>query len=137
MTDKREPMPDLFGGGADEKSDIMDELTGVGGKRPAAKTSKRPAAKTSKRQNALPGRALTTYLEAEKVRSTIYFSEETIELLEAAQARLKRLVSKAAGKEKRNLVTKSLLAEVALQIVLGELEEKGTESQIAKWLSEL
>ena len=60
------------------------------------------------------------------IKATYYFSPETIEAIDEAWMKLRRLAG--AG---RSSVSKSLIVEKAIQMALKELEHKGDKSQIA------
>ena len=59
-----------------------------------------------------------------KVKATYYLSQEAIDALEDAQYRLRRL----AG-ENRARVSKSLIVELAVKMVLEDVEAKGDKSR--------
>jgi hypothetical protein len=73
----------------------------------------------------------------EKTKVTLYFEDDTIAQLDAAQLRLRNLAADTVGKDKRKLVTKSIVVEWALKAALKELEEAGPASLLAKEIARL
>lgn len=65
----------------------------------------------------------------EKVKVTYYLSPQTLDALEEAKLKLRRLIPKA----KRQIST-SAIVDVAIQIVLSELDSEGEKSQLASLL---
>ena len=65
-----------------------------------------------------------------KVKTTYYLGEETHENLEDARLAIADMLPE----ETRHRVTRSLLVELALRIVLRDFEKKGRESAICQWL---
>ena len=105
---------------------IMGELLG-GGPEPATKQDKppkHPASISAKHHTGTPVQQLTGNLKP--VKATYYFSPETIEAIDEAWMKLRRLAG--AG---RSSVSKSLIVEKAIQMALKELASKGDKSQIA------
>lgn len=96
---------------------------------PVEQQDSKPARRRSKAPT-----VLGEYINGEKVKATYYLSEETLQRLEEAIPRLKRQAG-IVHKEKRRLVTKSLIVEAALQIVLDELTEKETEAALNKMMT--
>ncbi len=93
-----------------------------------------------RRRRSIATTRMGNYVNGEKTKATYYLSEETLQALEEALPKLKRLAGGLRHKEKRRLVTKSLIVEAALQIVLAELaegEEAGTHSPLAKKIMEI
>ena len=72
-----------------------------------------------------------------KVKATFYFDPDCIDSLESSWTRLRSLVAKTNSPNKRRLVTKSLIVELALKAALDELEQEGTASRLAKEMSRL
>jgi hypothetical protein len=68
---------------------------------------------------------------SDKAKATYYLLPETVEDLEAAWIRLRQMVGQVEKLQKTQ-VSKSLIVEAALEIVLEELERKGTDSQLAR-----
>ena len=97
---------------------IMGELLG-GNPEPAAKQDKPPKQRTSISVQQSDG-------NLKPIKATYYFSPETIEAIDEAWMKLRRLAG--AG---RSSVSKSLIVEKAIQMALKELEHKGDKSQIA------
>jgi len=114
-----------------ETPDVMDEL--FGGQEPAQEEPKKRPAKqqTSKPASQYTNR-LKAYMEQDKAKATYYLSPETMAELEEAWLRLRKAVASSVGQEQRGQVSKSLLVEAALQIVLEELEQEGMDSRLAK-----
>ena len=95
---------------------------------PAAKQVKPPKRRASisvKQYTGTPVRQPTGNLKP--IKATYYFSPGTIEAIDEAWMRLRRL----AGTAGRSSVSKSLIVEKAIQMALKELERKGDKSQIA------
>jgi|GEM_PF-3233244 len=65
-----------------------------------------------------------------KVKTTYYLNEETHENLEDARLAIADMLPE----ETRHRITRSLLVELALRIVLRDFEKKGRESAICQWL---
>ena len=114
--------------------------------KPAKKQSRKPAkkkdSKPSKRQTVkMQSQRLREYMEGDKVKSTVYLSDETHEDLEFAvlKARqfLPKMLPKDEAKKKRGQVSRSMLIELALQDMLDDLEENGIESRLGKRLAGL
>jgi hypothetical protein len=63
----------------------------------------------------------------EKVKATYYISQSTIDALEDAWYQLR----KEASPENRGEISKSLIVDIALKIVIEDLRKQGTESQLA------
>lgn len=63
----------------------------------------------------------------ERVKATFYFDPAVLERLEEAWHRLRKLTKGA----ERGKVSKSLIVEVALDMVLRDLEEQGEASHLA------
>jgi hypothetical protein len=105
---------------------IMGELLG-GNPEPAAKQDKPPKQRAGisvKQYTGTPAQQPTADLKP--IKATYYFSPETIEAIDEAWMKLRRLAG--AG---RSSVSKSLIVEKAIQMALKELEHKGDKSQIA------
>ena len=105
---------------------IMGELLG-GNPEPAAKQDKPPKQRASisvKQHTGIPVQQSGGNLKP--IKATYYFSPETIEAIDEAWMKLRRLAG--AG---RASVSKSLIVEKAIQMALKELEHKGDKSQIA------
>jgi len=79
-----------------------------------------------------PAREPSTEASGEKIKATYYLSIEAIEALEEGWYQLRKL----ASTDTRTGISKSLIVEEALQIVLEELEKAGQKSRIAKRLLE-
>ena len=105
---------------------IMGELLG-GNPEPAAKQDKPPKQRASVSVNKYDGTPVQKSTgNLKPIKATYYFSPETIEAIDEAWMRLRRL----AGTE-RSSVSKSLIVEKAIQMALKEFEHKGDKSQIA------
>lgn len=95
---------------------------------PATKRAKPP-----EQRNSTPARqhAVVTSIQHtgnwKPVKATYYFSPETIEAIEEAWIKLRRL----AGTTGRSGVSKSLIVERAIQMALKELDRNGDKSQLA------
>jgi len=74
----------------------------------------------------------STEASGEKIKATYYISIEAVEALEDAWAQLRKM----ASTDTRTSISKSLIVEQALQIVLEELEKTGQKSRLAKRLLE-
>lgn len=77
---------------------------------------------------------LKRYMEHDKAKATFYLAPDTLEDLEEAWMRLRRMVGKLEA-EQKSKVSKSLIVEAALQIVLEELEQEAMDSRLAKKLT--
>jgi len=65
----------------------------------------------------------------EKVKATYYLGQQTVDALEEAKFKLRRLFPK----DKRQ-ISSSAIVDAALQIVFAELETEGAKSQLASIL---
>ena len=87
-------------------------------------------------QDSIPGKqedVETAYQSnAEKVKATFYLTQEAVDALDEAWYRLRRL-----SKTNRGRVSKSAIVDIAVHMALGELEAKGTESQLASKMLKL
>jgi hypothetical protein len=109
----RKPTPDILG-------DLLGE--------PAASP---PTSTPVYQYTSTPGNPKTPAPEdhtVERVKATFYLHPEVLEHLEESWHRLRKL---AKGAE-RGKVSKSLIVEVALTLVLQELEAQGEASQLAR-----
>lgn len=70
-------------------------------------------------------------VKTEKVKSSLYFDVETAGRLDVAHALLKRLTGKR-GHE----ISRSVVIEAAINIVLDQLDELGEESELVQKLTE-
>jgi hypothetical protein len=69
-----------------------------------------------------------------KLKVTFYLSEESVDLLEEAQRKLRRM-SRGTGKtQPKGVTSKSALLEEALKLACADLETRGKESQLARIL---
>lgn len=114
---------------ADRKTtpNIMGELLGEKPE-PATKRAEPPEQRNSRplRQHAVVP-SIQHAGNWKPVKATYYFSPETIEAIEEAWIKLRRL----AGTTGRSGVSKSLIVERAIQMALKELDRKGDKSQLA------
>jgi hypothetical protein len=90
--------------------------------KPARKTTSKPVSQKKKAQDQEP---------AEKVKATFYLDSKAVEALEDGWMELRKL----ADKRSRGRISKSLMAEMALQMALEDLRKKGSDSLLAKKLS--
>ena len=105
---------------------IMGELLGEKPE-PAAKQDKPPKQRASISVKHHTGKTVQQFDgNLKPIKATYYFSPETIEAIDEAWMKLRRLAG--AG---RSSVSKSLIVEKAIQMALKELEHKGDKSQIA------
>lgn len=102
--------------------DIMGELLG------GQEEDQRPEeAGTPERQPAsVPAKPSSD----EKTKATYYLSESTVDALEEAWLKLRRMADSDARKQ----ISKSLIVDAALQIALVDLEENGEVSRLASVL---
>ena len=104
----------------------------------ARKPVEKPTSKTVSQKTQQPDKAPTEAPEparepsGEKLKATYYISIEAVEALEEGWYQLRKLASTDA----RTGISKSLIVEEALQIVLEELERTGQKSKLAKKLLE-
>ena len=93
----------------------------------------------SSRNRRMTSDALYSYVDGEKTQATLYLADDTHEDMEEAVTQLRRYVVKTLpdGKKKRALVTRSMLAEFALQEFISDLEENGIESFWSRLVSRL
>lgn len=89
--------------------------------KPASQKAGRPVSAPAKKPQEAPE-------EPEKLKATYYISIEAIDALEASWMQLRKMASTDA----RSSISKSLIVETALRIVLDELKTKGSSSQIAR-----
>ena len=105
---------------------IMGELLG-GNPEPAAKQDKPPKQRASISVKQYTGTlAQQPAGDLKPIKATYYFSPETIEAIDEAWMKLRRLAGTG-----RSSVSKSLIVEKAIQMALKELEHKGDKSRIA------
>lgn len=90
---------------------VMDNLTGI----PVSQNTITPVQSTK------------TSDEKEKTKATFYISTDTVDALDGAWMKLRGM----AKGEKKKEVSKSAIVNVALQIILEDLETNGDESQLA------
>lgn len=93
----------------------------------ASKTVSQPTSKPARRR----AKKRTPPPSGDKIKATYYLSPETLDSLDEARLRLRKM----AGRAKRGQVSSSLIVEMALQMALEELEDKGEESQLASMLA--
>jgi cell division septation protein DedD len=100
--------------------------------RPTSKTASQKTQQSDKavREAPEPVREPSTEASGEKIKATYYLAIEAVERLEDAWAQLRRMSST----DTRSSISKSLIVEEALQIVLEELEKTGQKSKLAKKL---
>ncbi len=106
-----------------ETGDLMADLLG-GPEQSSGKTESQQIRKTSNQQDGETA-------ETERVKVTVYIREETGFALEQAKLILRQKLKP----ENLNSISKSAIVEAALAMALGDLEENGTESQLARKLS--
>ena len=116
--------------------------TGLGTEAFFQETASQQASKPVEQHTSKPARAhaytrIGAYVLGYKEKGTYYLSAETMERLDEVLPYSRRLVAEMVSKDKRRLVSKSLLVEAALQIVLDDLEENKAESLLAKKLAGL
>ena len=127
---------------ADDPStvDSAAQAPGAALNRPArqhnGKTESHNTIKTEKRNDVKPARPKAVKPEepdsaaettSGKVKATFYIGEDAVNALDDAHYRLRRM----ARPENRGSISKSLIVEEALKIVIEELESKGDTSRIA------
>lgn len=95
-------------------------------KQPTSKTVSRSTSKTVSHKK--PSAPPVQEASGEKVKATYYIDSQAVEELEAGWIQLRKM----ADKKVRGQVSKSLIVEMALQIVLEDLEKTGQKSQIAR-----
>lgn len=91
--------------------------------------TRRSSAETSKPNSA--NRSKSFSVKTEKVKSSLYFDIETATRLDIAHAQLKRMTGKR-GHE----ISRSVIIETAINIVLDQLDELEEESELVKKLTE-
>jgi hypothetical protein len=86
--------------------------------------------KTVNQQNGIPANSQdkSSQADAEKVKATFYLAPEAAEGLEDAWLQLRR---QARGANRKRAISKSEIVEMALQIMLEDLEAHGKESRIS------
>ena len=86
--------------------------------------------KTTKHQDGIPVTSQDKSLQAdtEKVKATFYLAPEAVEGLEDAWLQLRR---QARGARRKRAISKSEMVEMALQIMLEDLETHGEASRIS------
>lgn len=87
----------------------------------AGRQAGRPARQRARRPVELPP-------SDDKIKGTYYLSPETLDFLESAWLKLRRLV----GQQYRGQVSKSLIVEMALQVTLDDLRVRNEKSDIAE-----
>ena len=112
----RKPTPNIMGELLGEKTEPAPNKN---------KLSNQQAGKTVKQQNNIPVQQQTGTGKA--VKATYYFSPGTIEAIDEAWMKLRRL----AGVNRRSSISKSLIVEKAVAMALQEFERKGEKSQLA------
>lgn len=90
---------------------------------PARQQASKPARQRASKPVELPA-------SDEKAKATYYLSPETLDALEGAWLRLRRL----AGQDKRGQISKSAIVEASLLMALEELRAKEEESRLATML---
>jgi len=91
-----------------------------------SKTVEKPTSKPVKQLREAPDDSGEP--SGEKIKATYYMAIEAVEALEEAWYQLRKM----APAEARTGISKSLIVEAALQIVLDELEKTGQKSKLAK-----
>ena len=100
----------------------------------ARKPVEKPISKTASQKTQQPDKAVREALEparepsTEKIKATYYLAIEAVEALEDAWAQLRKMSST----DTRSSISKSLIVEESLKIVLEELEKTGQKSRIVK-----
>jgi hypothetical protein len=149
MTADRKQTPDILGSLlGDKKAEEKEENTIKPEYHKDSKPVKQPTSKpvshknsktevksTSKPDKATvdapkPARESSTEASEEKVKATYYLAIEAVEALEEGWYQLRKM----ASTDNRTSISKSLIVETALQIVLEELVKSGQKSRIAKRL---
>lgn len=136
--DKRKETPDILGdllGGessvpavkpaeqqdskpaSQEPSKTAESQTGKPARRQASKPAKRQASKPAEEPE-----------DTGKIKATYYLSLEAMNGLEAGWLALRKM----ADREQRTSISKSQILEQALLLALEELQEKGSQSKLAK-----
>lgn len=107
-------------------------------KQQARKPSKSPTSKTVSQKPKKSDKAAVEAADGseessvEKLKATYYLSIDAIDALEDGWIKLRRMASTDA----RTGISKSLIVDKALQIVLEELEKTGQKSRLAKKMLE-
>lgn len=144
MADRKET-PDILGGllGDKKKEDTIkpeyhNDSKPV--KQPTSKPVSHKNSKTVEKSTSKPVKQLkdatgkpeepSTEASGEKVKATYYIAIEEVEALEEGWYQLRKM----ASTDNRTSISKSLIVETALQIVLEELEKSGQKSRLAKKL---
>jgi hypothetical protein len=93
------------------------------------------AGKTVRQQEVMPASSQveSSQADAEKVKATFYLAPEAVEGLEDAWLQLRR---QARGTSRKRAISKSEIVEIALQILLEDLEAHGEASRISSKLFE-
>lgn len=83
--------------------------------------------------------ALREYLDGGKTQATLYLADDIHESLEDAVTKMRRNLVRMVpdGKQKRTLVTRSLLVNFAVKEMLDDLEANGIEGKWGKLISGL
>lgn len=96
--------------------------------KPTSKPARQQASRTARQRARKP---VELPLTDEKIKATFYLSPETVDSLESGRLKLRRL----AGQDKRGQVSKSLIVELALLVVLEDLRTRDEKSDIAEAIS--
>ena len=99
-------------------------------KQPTRKPVSQSTSKTEVKTTSKPAKTPTEAPEpsGEKVKATYYIAIEAVEALDEGWLQLRKLSST----DTRTSISKSLIVEEAIQIVLDELKKSGQKSRIAK-----
>lgn len=129
--DKRKETPDILGallGG--ESSETSPGPAGQEAVKPAEIQASKPARRQASKLRKVTESSKTEEPEEElagKVKATYYLSLDTLDRLEDGWLKLRRM----ADREQRTSISKSLILDLALQIALDGLEQKGSGSELA------
>ena len=96
-----------------------------------SKTEVKTTSKPVKQLREAPGKPEESSTEAsedKKIKATYYIAIEAVEALEEGWYQLRKM----ASTDTRTSISKSLIVETALQIVLEELDKTGQKSRLAK-----
>ena len=131
----RKKTPDILGSLLGDTSKTEYHNTGIPEYHNDSKPELQPTSKPVRKRTSKPVSQKKALAEepAEKVKATFYLDSKAVEALEDGWMELRKL----ADKRSRGRISKSLMVELALQMALEDLQKKGSDSLLAKKLSQI
>ena len=130
----RKKTPDILGSLLGDTSKPEYHNTGIPEYHNDSEPELQPTSKPVRKRTSKPVSQKKALAEepAEKVKATFYLDSKAVESLEDGWMELRKL----ADKKGRGRISKSLIVELALQMALEDLRKKGSDSLLAKKLSQ-